>query len=585
MTLDLFGTSDLHGSVLQFDYVDMAATQGPALVQLAKTLKEARAKTANSMLFDNGDLIQGTAFADTLVANRQAGLNMHSFLGLCGYDAATLGNHDLDYGPDVLDDLIDTASCPYVCANIVEGDFKHPPQFIILPRTVTCHDGQNHELKIGVTGCLPQQSQYWSQLQMGRNFELSDPVSATRRAVANMKRAGADICIVLAHSGYIADPAPEEPANFARSISQLADVNAVFAGHIHRAFSQDQTADGDAATVMPGCNASHLGHISLTLVKTDDAWSVTSGTAEAIGSISFHTGDTDIFNTAQNTHRLTLARMNARLGQTRFAMSSFFAQVAPNSASQFVHNAQQAHLSSLLEGTEFQGLPLISAVALARVGGEEGSKNYSFLPAGPINLHNIHDIYRYENQFCAMILTGAQIYGWLEQSASCFHQITPHETDQPLLNPRVPAYDYDTFDGIDYEIDLTQPAAFDHLGNAVIAPEDRKRIKSITYKGQPISADQRFALATSGFRRNRAPNAPCIEAGMSNRDVLIQYLTQRQVVDPTPIQNWKFSPIKRASAVFKSSPLAVTASKLPTAVSYVGPSQKGFALYRIRFDA
>jgi len=581
--LDIFATSDLHGCVLQFDYVRMTPIQSAAFVQLGQTIKEACARSVNALLFDNGDLIQGTAFADTLIKNRASGLNMHSFLGLCSYDAATLGNHDLDYGPEVVDDLLATASCPYVCANIETAPFEKPPRFILLERTVYSSTGQEHELKIGVTGCMPKQTQDWASLSMGPDFIVSDPVDAVRTAVAEMRKAGADLCIVLAHSGYTPEPEAEEPANIARSISELTCVDAVIAGHIHSIFATNSVKDAAAATVMPGSYGTHLGHIALQLFPENGRWTTKSGLADAVECVPFQTGDTDIYNTAQNNHRATLARMTACVGQTRYPISTFFGQVAPTNASQFIHDAQLWQLAQTLEGTQFEDLPRLSATSLPRLGGREGVENYSFIPSGPINLNNIHDLYPYENQFCALILSGAEIRTWLEFSASNFNQITIGQTDQMLLNPKCPGYDFDTIGDLTYKFDLSQPAAFDSTGAPLLPFEQRRRLRQAKWNGELLRDDQMFALATNGHRRARFADATCIEGHINTRRVLVNYLSQRQVIDPSASPNWGFTQLPNTSAVFETSPKALKYGKLPNHVSHVGPAKNGFTRFRLTF--
>jgi len=574
--LSLFATSDLHGRVLSFDYTKQAPSPKPSFEQLATVLETLRNQTPNSLLFDNGDLIQGTPFSDTLVGQGASGLNMHSFLGLCGYDVANLGNHDFDFGPSTLDETIKSACCPYVCANLEQADITFPQKSLMLLRTLTTKNGTSAPFKIGITGCVPAQTQEWVSA-MGDDFRFSDPVNAIKAETQKLRASGADLIVVLAHSGYIADPNRQEPENFAQKIAQLSNVDAVFAGHLHYPDHSAVNAKG-APVSMPGCNATHIGRIDLTLKRSNGHWQTINASATTVAVLKDAKPHCDVVNISRGVHRKTIAQMTQLIGTTRNAIHSYFSRVAPSSAVQIIHDAQMWHLDQIATFHGVDALPRISVAAAGRTGGMEGSENYTFVGRGPLRLHHFFDIYRFENQFCAAILTGDDLVNWLEQSVSGFNTIAPHESDQPLFDPYAPGYDFDTMLGLDYEIDLSIPPRSNRLGQ--IKHDRPGRIRNVTHYGKPLALDQRFLVATTGFRVNQHKALAVYPTTQNSRDLLVNYVSDITVVDPTPQNHWRFSQVEGATATF-SLPKAA-ADFIPSSVRIERAQPQGNTLLQYR---
>ena len=133
---------------------------------------------------------------------------------------------------------------------------------------------------------------------------------------------------------------------------------------------------------------------------------------------------------------------------------------------QIVSQAQTWYVTDLLKGTEWEGLPVLSAAAPFKSGGRGGPDYYTDVPAGPIAIKNVADVYLYPNTLQAVAITGAEVKDWLERSAGIFTQVTPGGADQPLIDPAFPAYNFDVIDGVTYAIDVTQPSKYDADGDA-----------------------------------------------------------------------------------------------------------------------
>jgi 2',3'-cyclic-nucleotide 2'-phosphodiesterase/3'-nucleotidase len=120
-------------------------------------------KAPNCLLLDNGDTFQGGALGDLATADVSGEDDPHPMItamNAMGYDAATLGNHDFDYGIDVLSRVLLAARFPIVLANAQHPGNGEPfqPRHVILEREVEDLDGARHPLRIGVTGTVPRRS-------------------------------------------------------------------------------------------------------------------------------------------------------------------------------------------------------------------------------------------------------------------------------------------------------------------------------------------------------------------------------------------------------------------------------------------
>src|SRR5947209_19570780 len=97
----------MHAHVAPYDYYRDAPDETTGLAKAATLIAQARGEAANALLFDNGDLIQGSPLGDWAAEALAAGrIDRHPLIeamNAVGYDAATIGNHEFNYGLDVLE--------------------------------------------------------------------------------------------------------------------------------------------------------------------------------------------------------------------------------------------------------------------------------------------------------------------------------------------------------------------------------------------------------------------------------------------------------------------------------------------------
>lgn len=605
VSLRILGTSDIHTNIMNYDYYKDTESNSLGLVKTATLIKQAQEENSNSLLFDNGDAIQGTPLGSykQAIDVLEDGEEHPSItaMELLGYDAATLGNHEFNYGLDYLDEVVDDADFPYVNANIRDAntkDYKYTP-YVLIDKEVVDSTGKSTTIKVGVTGIVPPQILNWDKSNLLGKVTVDDSVEAVEKVVPEMQQAGADVIVVLSHSGFgnATHEVGEEDVTYL--LTKVEGVDAIITGHAHGVFPGEVDASltgvdiekgtmNGVPVVMPGKYGSHLGVIDLTLEQQGEDWEVVAGTGE-VRKIAEDASDVDstIAAAVKEAHEGTIKYVREAVGETTANIHSYFSQVQDDPSIQIVTDAQKAYVQGKIKGTEFESLPVLSAGAPFKAGTRSDPEYYTFVPKGQLAIKNVADLYLYDNTLAILKVTGADVKEWLEMSAGQFNQIDANSTaEQQLINSDFRSYNYDVIDGVTYEIDVTQPAKYDASGNVV--NKDAQRIVNLQYNGEPIDLEQEFIVATNNYRANGTfpgvRNATYVEIYPDeNRQAIIDYITANKTIDPSADGNWKFAELPaNAKVVFESSKKAVEVIPEGSNIEYVGEGTDGFGKYSLK---
>ena len=617
--LRLMETTDLHVHVFPYDYYADKAVDTVGLSRVASIIGQIRAEATNALLLDNGDFLQGNPMGDFIAYERGmsdgAAHPVITAMNAVGFDAATLGNHEFNYGLDFLRRSVAGARFPVVSANVA---FRHGatpledrtlvPPYVILDRTVTDGAGVDHPIRVGVIGVVPPQIMTWDRRHLEGKVMVRDMVQAVAAFVPQMKEEGADIVVVLCHAGIAAADHAEGMENAAVPIAAIDGVDAVLTGHLHLtfpgpAFEGLAAVDAAAGTihgkpaVMAGFWGSHLGLIDLMLERSGNSWRIV-GHASEVRPIAQRNGDRTVtalvpddpavLDSVRPEHEATLAYVRRPVGRTSAPLHSYFALVADDPSVQVVSIAQSWYIARMMQGTPWESLPILSAAAPFKAGGRGGPDYYTDVPAGDVAIRNVADLYLYPNTIRAVKVTGAQLKDWLERSAGMFNRIVPGSRDAPLLNPDFPSYNFDVIDGVTYRIDLSQPSKFDPEG-ALVHP-GATRIADLRHGGRPVDPAAEFVLATNNYRASGGGKFPgalgdtiIFEGPDTNRDIIVRYLVEQGTINPSADANWTFAPLPGTTVLFDTGPKA--ADYLPdvkgVSISPAGAGPDGFARFRI----
>lgn len=583
----LMETTDIHANVVDYNYYSGQQDSTIGLVRTATLIRQARDEmggVGNSALVDNGDLIQGSPMGDWQHAKGIEPGEVHPVykaMNELDYDVANYGNHEFNYGLEFLAESVNDANFSYISANIFIDDGGDDPSndqlyfepYKLIDKSVQDEQGEAYEITIGFIGFVPPQIMQWDKRNLEGRVTTKDIKAMAERYVPQMKEEGADLVVAIAHSGISTKEYSKEnlPENSSWYLADVAGIDAIMFGHSHLVFPSDsyaETPDVDiekgtirgVPAVMPGYWGSHLGIVDLELEYDVDAdtWSVIGSQSEArpIMADGEPTVDPDgvIATKLAEDDMATREYVNTPIGESTDDMFSFLALVKDDPSIQIVSDAQKAYVENLIEGdVNFQDLPVLSAAAPFKACDREGNcseeSSFTTVPSGELTLRNAADLYLYPNTLVAVKVTGQELKGWLECSASQFYQIDPAETErQPLVNyTGFPTYNFDVIDGVEYQIDVTQPPRFD--GSCSLVNEGAERIVNLQYEGEPVANDQEFIIATNNYRANggtfpgTGSDHVVINSPDANRTVLANYIRDNSPVTPTADGNWSFAPI------------------------------------------
>ena len=599
---------------MAYDYHADRPVQGYGLTRVATLIRQARSAHDNVLLFDNGDFLQGTPLSD-LTARPGSGWNgdhpVITAMNALNYDAAGLGNHEFNFGLPWLRDTLDQARFPVTCANVLthrgetpEEDDPFLPPHLLLPRQFKDQNGIPHALTIGVIALVPPQITVWDQFHLSGKIKVRGMEETARHLVPKLRQAGADLIVVLGHTGI--DTRPPEPMmeNAALPLSTIPGVDVLLAGHSHQLFPDQRFTNttgadpgrgtlNDTPTVMAGFRGSHLGMVHLALECTDGHWRVATSHAEAqpVAPATANGApvpeDDALCQVLAEAHTTTMRLTRRPLGYSEAPLHSYMAMVGHCSSVQVVTQAQRHAVLRLLSNQMDPAAPLLTASAAFKVGGRGGPHHFSDVPAGPLFLRHAADLYPFPNVLCVLEITGAQLKDWLERAATVFNTIISGEQGQPLLNPETPGHAFDVIDGVSYQIDLAQPCLYDPQGQPT-GHDGPGRIRDLRHAGQPVADDARFTIATNNYRAfgggpyAAANHRQIVLAGnVQIVDLIAKYLTQENPLPEMQNDIWRFRAMPGTSVVFDTGPglRAYPRDIASRALTDLGNSEAGFARF------
>lgn len=579
--LTIMGTSDVHDYLMNYDYYTTSEIEKSGLVKISTIIKQYRKDSEeknkkdinNVVVFDNGDLIQGNPLGDYFARVKaiQSGTEhpVYKALNVAGYDGATLGNHEFNYGLDYLHQIINDSKVPIINTNIYNAQTKEPEfkQYEIINKKVVDDSGNEKEVKIGVLGFVPPQILEWDKINLEEKIEVKDIVESAKEMVPKVKDEGADVIVALSHSGYGNDNyvAGEEDESY--QLTKVEGINAVITGHAHDTFPSEAFAEANkdlpnvdvakgtmngVPTFEPAKYAEGVGVIKLTLTESDDKYSVSDGTAEFVGVENVE-NDAELVEALKEDHDAVIVYVNSPVGKTLRDINTYFALVSDNDAVQLVSDAQIGYAKNKVNEeaalNAYKDLPILSAAAPFKVGlSKDGTKadDYVEIKAGDVSIKDMANIYKYPNTAAIMKLKGTEIKNWLEMCAGLFNTIDVNSTDnQELLNKDYPAFNFDTLDGVTYEFDVTQPPKYDVEGNVI--NENSSRVVNLKYNGNDVKDEDEFLVITNNYRASGGGHFPIFNSDDAvaylssdeTRQIITDFVKEKGTIDIAADNNWK----------------------------------------------
>ena len=255
--LVILHTNDTHSAIMPLSRNlgdTLLAGRGGYLRRMELVRREREAEPG-LLLFDSGDFSQGSPYYTLFKGDVEVGL-----MNMMRYDAATLGNHEFDFGLDNLARLLRKARFPVVCANY---DFSGTPlEGLVKPYVVIEREG----LRVGVFGLSPRLDGLVAKENYG-GVVYNDPVEAARKAVKALRSGErCDVVVCLSHLGW-AQAQPD--IDDSTMIAGTRGIDLVLGGHSHSYFEKlEHVRDADGRNVPVDQNGKHgvfVGKMEMSL--------------------------------------------------------------------------------------------------------------------------------------------------------------------------------------------------------------------------------------------------------------------------------------------------------------------------------
>jgi 2',3'-cyclic-nucleotide 2'-phosphodiesterase / 3'-nucleotidase len=537
-------TSDVHARLFPYDFILDRPTQ-TSMAGVHYVMEAARARLGNNLiLLDNGDLLQGTPAAYYANFVQDSRRNLFSrVMNLMKYDAATIGNHDIEAGPEVYNRLKDEFNFPYLGANVLDKETGEP---YFVPYTVI----RRQRLNIVVLGLTTPSVPNWLPQHLWEGLKFQDMVEAAAYWVNYIsENESPDAIIGLFHSGFgqmdppdSAHPLEQASAYIARHVPGF---DVIFTGHDHRERIERITnTEGEEVLILgPGHFAENLAVAELTFQRIDRGeFKLKDKKGEMVSTRNiapsqafFRAFEKDVSEIIQFAGEPV-----GKLGKDLHSLEVLFGS-AP--FTDMVHQVQ----------LELTGADISFTASLAFD---------ETIRAGTLLVRDFFRIYEYENYLYTMELTGREIQDYLEYSYSLWLNEMQSEDDhllnfrfnekgelpeqtRPRFLLRNPFYNFDSAAGIRYEVDLRQPAG--------------SRIRILEFEdGRPFEMNKTYRAAVNSYRGSGGGGHLTEGAGIAHseladrivfstkrdlRSEMMDYFRRNETVHPERRNNWEMVPV------------------------------------------
>ena len=466
-TIRIIGTSDLHGKFMPWDYALNAASTSGSMTQLATAIAQYRTET--TLLVDAGDTIQDNS-ADIFI--RSGGPQpIIQAINALNYDVWVTGNHEFNYGMDVLKQTIAELKPKVLNGNVLDSAGEP----IADGYAIFDLDG----VRVCVIGMVTPNITRWDAVNLA-NCTVNDPLVATR-AIIDAVQGQYDVLVGVFHMG-IENEYGVDNSGVTDILNACPEFDVMVSSHEH-ALIPSMEING-VLVVQNKNHAETMSVIDLTLEKDGDGWKVVGKTAESV-AIADYEADPELTEILTPYHEIACADAEQIVGTLEGGALAAENEIGSIPTAQIEDTA----LIDLINDVQmyYTGAP-VSAAALFTM-------DANMYP-GDIHKCDMALIYKYTNTLYKLHMNGAQLRKYMEWSAAYYNTWMPGDLTISF-NPDIRAYNYDMFAGVNYEIN--------------IANEPGSRIENLTWPdGAPVADDDEFDIAVNNYRATSQLLAPGI---------------------------------------------------------------------------
>lgn len=530
VTLKLIETSDVHGCYFPYDFIRNKPMKG-SLARVSSYVKEQREKYENVILMDNGDILQGQPVA--YYYNYMDTISEHvcaAMLNYMKYDVGTMGNHDVETGHAVYDRWVRQCNFPVLGANIVDNKTGKP---YLPPYQVIEKEG----VKIAILGMITPAIPSWLPEQLWSGLHFEDMEDCARKWVKIIReKENPDVLVGLFHAGPEGNKLDNVVENGSGNVAKsVPGFDVVFMGHDHtRRYEKIVNVEGDSVLLIDPANMSKVVSEVTFTIKKQDGKVVSKQVEGKLVNMDGYAPDADFLNIFSGAYETTMDFVSRNIGRIEHTISSKEAFFGPSAFVDLIHQLQLD-----IAGADISFCAPLSA--------------YAEIKKGDICVSDMFNLYKYENLLYTMKLTGKEIKDFLEMSYALWtnqmqspddHLMLLNEEDNGFGRFKNPSFNFDSAAGIIYTVDVTKPQG------------EKIRIERMA-NGEPFDLNKTYRVAVNSYRGNGGGDLLTKGAGIPKTELakrivystdkdLRYYLMKRieevKVLDPKPLNQWKFIP-------------------------------------------
>ena len=528
--MKLIETSDVHGCYFPYDFIRNKPMKG-SLARVSSYVKEQREKYENVILMDNGDILQGQPVA--YYYNYMDTISEHvcaAMLNYMKYDVGTMGNHDVETGHAVYDRWVRQCNFPVLGANIVDNKTEKP---YLPPYQVIEKEG----VKIAILGMITPAIPSWLPEQLWSGLHFEDMEDCARKWVKIIReKENPDVLVGLFHAGPEGNKLDNVVENGSGNVAKsVPGFDVVFMGHDHtRRYEKVVNVEGDSVLLIDPANMSKVVSEVTFTIKKQDGKVVSKQVEGKLVNMDGYAPDADFMNIFSGAYETTMDFVSRNIGRIEHTISSKEAFFGPSAFVDLIHQLQLD-----IAGADISFCAPLSA--------------YAEIKKGDICVSDMFNLYKYENLLYTMKLTGKEIKDFLEMSYALWtnqmqspddHLMLLNEEDNGFGRFKNPSFNFDSAAGIIYTVDVTKPQG------------EKIRIERMA-NGEPFDLNKTYRVAVNSYRGNGGGDLLTKGAGIPKTELakrivystdkdLRYYLMKRieevKVLDPRPLNQWKFIP-------------------------------------------
>ena len=455
--ITLLVTSDLHGHLYPYNYLENKDTKAGSLAQIVTAIKKLY-DPGHTILADCGDTIQDN-FADLFLEDETH--PMMEGLNDIGYEIWTTGNHEYDFGMDILKRVIAQFKGHALLGNVFDENGKRIAEpYVILNRA---------GIRIAVLSMVTPNIKKWDKTLL-EGYTVTNPIDETRKLLKELE-GKYDVLIGIHHMGFM-DELNVEGSGVVSYLKYFPEFDVVMAAHEH-VLREAQLINGVLTAENKG-SAKSMFKITLDLERSGEKWEVTDKRGESFLMQDFDP-DPVFLEKYKDTHELVLQNTRRVIGiiegDVPLAGINPFKTYTP---AEFEPKPLTTLLNRILQ--HYAGVK-VSCAAM--------SKYRTNLQPGEVTVSDAAWLFPYPNTVNKIKMTGRQLRKYIEYNAQYYQ--TFREGDLTItINPERDIYHHMFFSGVNYEINLSK--------------EPGHRVEKLTWPdGTPVKDEDEFPFAATSF--------------------------------------------------------------------------------------